>query len=946
MLKYINYQLDTDDTRQAKLERDISAQINQRFKANMSAFAQHIPSVVPMIEQHAIQQYSVFCTRQGELNIVDFATGRVWYSETPFAEVADEVQSFCAQAPYIDLSADKAAGSNSWPTEPLPAQVDVVLMFGLGLGYQLNELLQNARVKYLVVYEPNLDTLLCTVQANDWVQLFDTAAALGTQIFLQLGNDASRLAEDLTELSAAAPINRVYVYRHCFHPVMDSVLQHVFEHSGDKTNLTDSRQHFDGYQHFYDYVAERNGNVLGNQQLQSMAKDVAKYERNMAALKQFYPQVYKVISQHQPKHWQLCQDSNHKINLFHSKRNALFYQDIELESAGLVDYFVNHPYQDDVILGQKFSYKLRHYLHFSQMLKIQPILTRALKKRSRLPDTIESLIIFGIASGRHIELLLQQHQVINLYICEPNLDFFFASLYVIDWASIFTQAEEGNKRIYLNLGGDGSQYFYDLMAQFYKVGAYSIANTYLLSAYFNGTMQKTINDLRSELKVVLAIGEYYDHARFGIAHTYHSLKQQHKYLKHDAPKMNLAVRQLPVFIVGNGPSLDQVYDYLKQYQHNVIIISCGTALKALHSHGIKPDFHAEVEQNRATFDWVSQVNDPEYLADISLLSVNGIHPDTASLFKQTLLCFKEGEASTYVFQPSLDKLGYHTAALAYAYPTVTNLVVNFMLKLGQPLLYLFGVDLGYVDVNYHHSRSSAYYKQDGKQIYNYQDVHGGGVVATGNFRPAVFTKPEFDVSRKLLEQAIKEHGTQCEVYNCSDGVKIAGATALQPDNILLPTSLPDKATVLSQLFDAAFHPDLSEQADKIFSKLDMGKFAESLTRWQLMVEAEVDTPEQVMQLIAEQWAFVRSIATSEGNPAYLLFHGSTNYISAVLTKLAVSAGADVENYMADITKVLENWREYIKLGAEAYLAQPLATDQVYVHYLYGKRADGKPLITE
>lgn len=213
MLKYINYQLDSDDARQATLEQRISAQISQRLTANITAFAQHIPSVVPMIEQHAIQQYSVFCTRQGELNIVDFATGRVWYSETPFAEVADEVQSFCQQAPYIDLTGNQAASDTCWPTEPLPASVDVVMMFGLGLGYQLNELLHNVRVKYLVVYEPSLDTLMCTVQANDWVQLFDTAAALGTQIFLQLGNDASAIAEDLAELATVADLKRVYLYR-------------------------------------------------------------------------------------------------------------------------------------------------------------------------------------------------------------------------------------------------------------------------------------------------------------------------------------------------------------------------------------------------------------------------------------------------------------------------------------------------------------------------------------------------------------------------------------------------------------------------------------------------------------------------------------------------------------------------------------------------------------
>jgi hypothetical protein len=934
MLKYINYQLDPDDAAQAQLEQAISSHINQRFTSNIKAFTQYIPSVVSMIEQHAIQQYSIFCTCKGELNIVDFATGRVWYSDSPFDEVADEVQSFCQQAPFIDLNPTVLAETASWQTEPLPASVDIVLMFGLGLGYQLNELLQNVRVKYLVVYEPSLDTLLCTMQANDWQQLFETAAALGTQIFLQLGNDGSSVPEDLAELLQTEQIKRVYLYRHRFHPVMDKVLHFLHTNSGQPEQLFAASHHFSSYESFYDYVSERNNNVLGNQTPALKEKGSTLLDQNMAALQRFYPAVFKAIEKHNNQHWHLATDSNGNANLYHPERNALFYNDLEADSAQLLEYFSSHPFKDDVILGQKTGRKLSSFLHFQYVEKLQPIIRTIYTETRQLPDTINSLIIFGIGLGKHIELLTKQRHIDNLYICEPNLDFFKASLEVTDWAALFEQAEQNSTRIYLNLGGDGTEYFYDLMAQFYKVGAYSIADTYMLSAYYNEQMQKAISELRSQLKVVLAIGEYYDHAKFGIAHTYASLKNKHKFMRADTTEAANLLKELPVFIIGNGPSLDHNFEHIKQYRDQVLLISCGTALKALYQQGIRPDFHAEVEQNRATYDWVTQIDDADYLRQIRLISVNGMHPDTAALFKETLLAFKDGESSTYVFNGGLKKQGYELASLSYAYPTVTNLVVNYMLKLGARLLYLFGVDLGFVDVRYHHSQHSAYFKPSGEEIYNYQQAHGGGMPAVGNFRPVVFTKPEFNVSRKLMEQALNKASHKLEVYNCSDGVKIKGATALDAENILLPEIKLDKEILVGQLIQWVYFDDFSVYADLIYKKFDLSLLDQSLEKWLEILDKEIQSKEDASLLIKQQWDFLRSRATVDSDLTFCLLYGSSNYISGIMAKLASSINIDDELAIDSFKKIVVLLRGYIRDVKADYFSGPLLYDKATVKHLF------------
>ncbi len=934
MLKYINYQVAEDYQLQKDTELALSAHIQQHFITNLQAFKHYMPTVVPLIEQHQVQQYSVFATASTELNIVDFATGRVWYSERPQQDVQQEVEAFCTAAPYVMIDA-AGAPAEPWTTAPLPVKAEAVLMFGLGFGFQLTELLQNCRIKYLVLYEPDLDVLFCSVQNVDWQALFELAEATGTQLFLQLGNDGHTINEDLAELLPLLQSDRIYVYRHRFHPVLDEVIQSLWRHNGKLHQFATSNQNISPSESFYDYVAERNAGVLGNCPVAETVGNEQQYQRNLQVLEKFYPAVFKAIQQHNSKHWQLVTDHQQRINLWHPGRNALFHYDMEQEAAGLVQYFIRHPYKDDVLLGQQSLGKLKHYIHFSHVNQVQPLISQQLERQSVLTDEVDSLIIFGVGLGRHIELLTEQRKIKNLYICEPNLDFFAASLRVTDWASIIERADEQDCRIYLNLGGDGSTYFYDLMAQFYQVGAYSIANTYMLSSYFNHSMQKSISDLRSELRVVLALGEYFDHARYGVAHTYQSLASQHKFLKQDSTEYrDLPVLDLPVFIIGNGPSLDDCIDYLKEYRDQVLLISCGTALASLYKHGIKPDFHAEVEQNRSTYYWISQVNDPDYLKDIYLLSVNGIHPDTAQMFKDVLLCFKDGESSTFMFQQGLKKKGLQIASLSYAYPTVSNLVMNFVIRLGSKALYLFGVDLGYIDIRYHHSQSSAYYRADGSEVYNYQQAHGGGIPAKGNFLPMVFTKREFEVSRKLLEQAIEKAGRKLEIYNCSNGAYISGAVPLQPANILLGNDKVNKPELFAELISRAFYTPDPSYAEDIFNSLDLALFSQTIEKWLALFDSKITDSKTAREFVEKQWVLLRSTVKMPADPTFCLLYGSTNYFGGVLTKLASCISSESPEILDTFMKVKEIWRDYLIVARNDFVEQPLKLDDVNVEDLF------------
>ncbi len=79
-----------------------------------------------------------------------------------------------------------------------------------------------------------------------------------------------------------------------------------------------------------------------------------------------------------------------------------------------------------------------------------------------------------------------------------------------------------------------------------------------------------------------------------------------------------------------------------------------------------------------------------------------MHPDTIGLFKTALLALKEGESATVSLMELFPEHGFDL--LENAYPTVVNFVMNWLMKLDFRQLYLFGVDMGFVDPKHHHSR--------------------------------------------------------------------------------------------------------------------------------------------------------------------------------------------------------------------------------------------------
>ncbi|WP_133469235.1 6-hydroxymethylpterin diphosphokinase MptE-like protein [Paraglaciecola marina] len=906
MLKNIRLHIEKDEQKQAQLENELANHILKTQQANVNAFQRNVPSLLNYIESTDLANFSLFINQYGEHNIVDYGQGRTIYGFHPEDEVLQQLAKKQQHSPQVRLSSDTGFITNNNDEEtvnsietlpsvmlqesqnPLPTDIECLVVLGCGLGLHLEPLLEQHNIKNIVIYEPELQFFKCSVLDISWSSIFSVIQKKGTSIFLQLGKDGRDLIKDIGELVEHCDISSFHLYKHYNHQVFDSLEHDVMTRSWK--DIQDSGFSIKTKNNYLDYVSSWTPNIeLKTHTL--LQDDNEKLLKNLDALKKYFPAIYDEFKDYTPKKWLPIENDNGEVNLLHIKNLHSWYGDSPKNECVLnFENFDEQPNKDGLVLGYKGT-KLAHYIHYQFVKETEELLQQADEEVGALPDKVASIIMFGLGAGYQLEKLLNEHIVEKLFICEPNPDFFYASLFAIDWLEIFETVEKSESRIYLNIGDDGTNLFRDLLNQFYSIGPYILNSTYFYQSYYNASLNSAISQLREQLQVVISMGEYFDHAYYGIAHTKEGMQRNIPILTADpASKLSYDNKEVPIFIVGNGPSLDSSIDAIKEWQGQSIIISCGTALQALHRHNITPDFHAEIEQNRSTFDWAVLVGDLDYLKEITLISCNGVHPDTCELYKDVMVAFKEGESSTVSALTVLGRENYEV--LQNAFPTVSNFVCDLFSCMGFTSIYLIGVDLGFVSVKHHHSKSSGYYQEDGEETYDYSAKNNTSIVVPGNFRPTVNTKHEFKVSRQVIEQVTAKKPKGQSFYNCSDGAKIQGTLPIRPDDLLIVATLEQKQQTLDVLKTKVFSSNgLENYSEKFERQFSQELLLQEISAFETLLEKEITCTEDVQFIIDRQKEMLFTSYKTGKSLLFYYLYGTVNYANAALTKLLSNINA-------------------------------------------------------
>lgn len=613
-----------------------------------------------------------------------------------------------------------------------------------------------------------------------------------------------------------------------------------------------------------------------------------RYLRNMTVFSEVMPHIYESFQHYQPQKRHIYMEEGGELNLYREDVGVPLFSDTpKQQAAKKVTRALTAPNKTVLNLERTDNHPSRHVYYSNKMLDQVALQSKDLVPQEGWPEFVGSTILFGIEFGYQLEMILAQRDIKHLYLYECDLDFFYYSLFAIEWQPILEKYNQDGRTIHFFLGVSPEEFTEKYLRQLEENGYFLAPETYLHVAYGSPENDLAIEYFKKHYARQVMGWGFFDDALIGIAQGLKSLsktKIAHFQGRDALPKW---VTNVPVFILGNGPSLDQGIELVKEVRDQVLLICCGSTINTLKKMGVTPDIHVDIERLKQTVDKFLFL-DQDYLDKIWGLSVNVMHPGLFDCFKRSGMAMKPGEAITSLMLNQARSHGddKEYVQLNYCNPVVANLALSYVHLFGFNNVYYLGVDNGFKDKGSHHSVHSGYYK-DGKES-GFQTFKEAKLVEReGNFGGKIHATGIMDTSRVQLEaltrQLNKRRGYNS--FNLSDGAKIEGVTPLRIEDVLIMDPKIDQGKVID-ILENVFFTDapsslLDQSANALISVEDFQKISRTLQQgW----DETITTREQVCDLL---WSHHRQIYFLKGSihrHIYDLLIGSFTYSAFLIVQ--------------------------------------------------------------
>jgi hypothetical protein len=547
-----------------------------------------------------------------------------------------------------------------------------------------------------------------------------------------------------------------------------------------------------------------------------------RFVKNLAAFEKYYPDIAKSISSFNTRQdFCIHVTKSGDGNFFPNGKKVPLYDDAPIEqvkaqvkkytekpSFGRTDYTGTQEWQSD-----------DPRIHIQYMRRLSSILNRVGADKftplSSLPEHYPTALIFGIGLGYHIPELLNHHSFDYMFICEPDFELFFASLFCIEWFDILKVLDAKGACLFLSLGVNYDEFFDEVYRIANEIGSFCAINSFCYQHYPSQKVNELISSFFDNYYQLQQGYGFYNDAITGLAHVIKNIEKGADFLFSSPQKMTL-LADIPVFVVGNGPSLDNAIELIKQYQSKVIIFAAGTALQSLLKVGIVPDFHVLVERTKATYDILKLVEPEQGYKNLNLLTVDVMYPDVLDLYKWSGVGLKGPEAATaFMSLYSYVKCGKQVSELPASGPFVSNTAFSYAVMLGFKQVYLIGVDNGYSLEGKTHSDLSIY--KDTKIAVE----QGANIRFDGNLDNDVMATSLMAMSKTSFDRLISGVSDKIDVFNVGEGAKLRGALPLREQDLLLTAPIDNKLELIESIKTQFFE---SVDADNIEQFLGFDDF--------------------------------------------------------------------------------------------------------------------------
>ena len=508
------------------------------------------------------------------------------------------------------------------------------------------------------------------------------------------------------------------------------------------------------------------------------------YISNMEYLKNHQNAVYQKILEADISHLGI-HPTPFGINI-DSNGEMIYPQNVDAAVDHQVDTFLSNP----TAIFKKPPRNLEDYgskLHSTLLKSIENISSYGYKQWNEYSlnpnlTTLPLAIMAGIGSGKHIEKLLEKKDIKHLIIIDSDFAFLKLSMHIVDWAKIISYFNRPDYEISFSISDKPISLAYSLMGEIFESNPYK---AYFIP-YYTHYKSNFFDDIKTHL---IDKSQLMFQGLGFIDDELNSLRKTLKNLDHNIP-VYMGTNDIPknstLFIVASGPSLDNDIEYIKKHKDDVVIFSCGTALRILEKNGITPDFHFEVEREESVHNVLQQYTSKHIRDKIALIGVNVLYDKVfTDNFKESYIYFRVADAGSSIVPNTIPRL-------QNCNPTVTNGAIAFASEFAWENIYLFGADMGFKDKDKHHSKDAFQYTPNEKDI-NWHTQSGNDIThhLEANFgEDKVYCTSVFFWTKQMIERAASMY--KMPIKNCSDGIKIKSTTSFHAKDIVIEKSKKKK----------------------------------------------------------------------------------------------------------------------------------------------------------
>lgn len=635
-----------------------------------------------------------------------------------------------------------------------------------------------------------------------------------------------------------------------------------------------------------------------------------RFEHNLKCINKYYPDLAQAIDE-----FELREDfclhvtkSGHGNFVPKGMSLPLYGDDPITQSQKQVTEHVNNACFTVTDYSSYPKDKSDDRIHTSYMVDLGTIMRKNEDAKQprlhKLPDTFPTAMIFGLGLGYHVPMLMDRCEFDYTFLIEPDFEVFFASLFCTNWASVIERVDEQGGNLYFLLGVSESTLIADLEVITDSIGSQALVRSFCYQHIPNSNLNDIVKIWFEDYFKFQTGHGFYNDAITGLAHSIHHAESQVGFL-HECGNKAYKFQDIPVFIIGNGPSLDEACNFIKQQQSKAIIVAAGSALASLVKLGINSDFHVLVERPLSNYKIVEDVLPKKEYMKTNLLSVNVVYPDTTKLYKWAGLALKGNESGTDLLRVLAYQNKQMTLPLpSFINPLVSNTACSLFSHMGFKHIYLFGVDNGNCVSGKHHSKFSFY-----KSSSNESGYHSPGVTKStleGNLGGFVYTNDLYKLSHRQIESIISTY-PDATFYNVGNGAKLKGAVSVNAEE-LLPIKSDIEIDLVVESIKRDFYKPLSLSIDDEFVGVDF--FNDVCEHLMDICQESVNSRVEAASNLKRQAQYVYSLRSTIVSHLFHILKGSLLYFHCPMITLLYSY-EDEEFTLQRYVQLNKLWISYI-----------------------------------